>query len=345
MCGDTDGTERRQSGVKMSDRLDGIEVFVQAAQAGSFVVAAERLKLSRSAVGKVIARLEQRLGVRLFHRTTRRQSLTEDGQAYYERCVRALAELDAAEAALDGGHREPRGRLRVSMPVLFGRYCVAPLLRELAQAHPQLQVDLSFSDRLVDVIEEGFDLAIRLGPLDDSASFVARSLGRQGVGICASPAYLAARGTPRTAEEFEGHAAITYARNGHELAWTVTAADGSLREVRPGGRLRMDDLQAIADAARAGVGLALLPCWLMAPYIRAGELVLVMDSRQVQGNDIHAVWPRSRHLPSKTRAAIDALVAGVPRAMGAEGTGAVACLPRANAAPAPVRARGAAATA
>lgn len=328
----------------MADRFDGIEVFVQAAQAGSFVVAAERLKLSRSAVGKVIARLEQRLGVRLFQRTTRRQSLTEDGQAFYERCVRALGELEAAEAALDGGRSEPRGRLRVSMPVLFGRYCVAPLLRELAEAHPQLQVDLSFSDRLVDMIDEGFDLAIRLGPLDDSASFVARPLGRQGVGICASPAYLAAHGTPRAAEDYLGHAAITYARNGQELPWTVAAEDGSLRELRLGGRLRMDDLQAIADAARAGAGLALLPCWLMAPYIRSGELALVMDSRQVQGADIHAVWPRSRHLPSKTRAAIDALVAGVPRAMGAEGTGVMPCLPRAPAAPRASRAPGAVAT-
>lgn len=300
----------------MADRFDGIEVFVQTAQSGSFVVAGERLKLSRSAVGKVIGRLEQRLGVRLFQRTTRRQSLTEDGQAFYERCVRVLGELEAAEAVLDGGSREPRGRLRVSMPVLFGRYCVAPLLRQLALDHPQLQIDLSFSDRLVDVIDEGFDLAVRIGALADSASFVARRLGTQGAGICASPAYLARHGTPRTAEDFEGHAAVTYARNGHELPWTVRAADGSLRDVRLGARLRMDDLEAMADAACAGAGLALLPCWLMARHIDAGRLALVMDSQSVQGAEIHVVWPRSRYLPSKTRAAIDALVAGVPAMMG-----------------------------
>src|SRR5882724_11319726 len=151
----------------MRERLSGIAAFVQAVEAGSFAQAAERMQMTRSAVGKSIARLEERLGVRLFHRTTRRQSLTHDGQAYYERCVRVLAELEA-------GRREPSGRLRVSAPVIFGRRCVSPVLLSLARKYPGLAVDVSFSDRVVDLIEEGFDLAVRIGTLPDSGSLAAR---------------------------------------------------------------------------------------------------------------------------------------------------------------------------
>ena len=194
------------------DRLNGIEAFVQAAEAGSFALAAERLRLTRSAVGKSIARLEARLGVRLFHRTTRQQSLTDDGQAYYDRCVRALAELQAAEAELDSGRREPQGRLRVTAPLVFGRHCVAPVLRELAGRYPQLEVDISFSDRVVDLIDEGYDLGIRVGDLPDSSSLAARRLGLQTMGIGASPAYIAAHGRPVTAQEMQAHAGIIYAR-------------------------------------------------------------------------------------------------------------------------------------
>jgi DNA-binding transcriptional LysR family regulator len=296
----------------MSDRLNGIAAFVQAAEAGSFALAAERLHLTRSAVGRKIARLEERLGVRLFHRTTRRQSLTEAGRAYYERCVRALAELDAADAALDAGRRAPAGRLRVSVPVLFGRHCAAPVLRKLAQRHPGLRVEVAFSDRVVDLVEEGFDLAVRIGELADSASLAARRLGAQRMGICAAPAYLAARGRPATADELAGHDAIVYARAGEPAPWRLRERDGRLRELRLDGRLRYDDLQAIVDAAVAGAGLAWLPCWLMMPHVRAGELALVMDSERVLATDIHAVWPQSRYLASKTRAAIDALAAEIP---------------------------------
>ena len=185
----------------MSERLQGIDAFVQAVEAGSFAQAAERMRLTRSAVGKSIARLERRLGVRLFHRTTRRQSLTEDGQAYYERCKRALAELEDAEAALDNGRREPSGRLRVSVPVLFGRHCVAPVLTRLARQYPRLEVEIAFSDRVVDLLEEGFDLAVRVGDLRDSSTLAARRLGTQHLAICAAPSYLDAHGWPRTIEE------------------------------------------------------------------------------------------------------------------------------------------------
>jgi DNA-binding transcriptional LysR family regulator len=295
----------------MDDRLNGIAAFVQAVEAGSFVQAAARMQLTRSAVGKSIARLEHRLGVRLFHRTTRQLNLTEDGQAYYERCVRALAELDAAAASLNTGKREPRGRLRVSVPSLFGRHCVAPVLLELAQQHPELSIEISFSDRVVDLVDERFDLAVRVGTLPDSASLAARRLGAQRMAICAAPSYLAERGLPVDFDDLRAHRAIAYRRAGQIVAWRVRDED-QIREVRADARICLDDLQAITDAAVAGAGLAWLPCWLVGPHVRAGELTLVMDSERVLSTDIHAVWPRARYLPAKTRAAVDALAAKIP---------------------------------
>lgn len=300
----------------MSDRLRGVSAFVEAVEAGSFALAAEHMRLTRSAVGKSIAKLEQRLGVRLFHRTTRSQSLTEEGQAYYERCVRALAELDAGVSALDSGKREPTGRLRVTVPVLFGRHCIAPVFLELGRRFPRLKIEMSFSDHVVDLVEEGYDLAVRIGNLTDSSTLVARQLGIQRMVICAAPSYLAAHGKPAGANELSTHVGIAYGRSGRIEPWLVD--DGTRRTIKPqvDTRLVFDDLQVIADAAVAGMGLAWLPCWLMAKHARAGELEIVMGCDSVPAADIHVVWPQSHYLPGKTRAAIDALVAEVPGKVG-----------------------------
>ena len=303
----------------MNERLSGILTFVQAAEAGSFALAAARLRVTRSAVGKTIARMEERLGVRLFHRTTRRQSLTDEGQAYYERCVRALAELDAAEADLESKRRELTGRLRLSAPVGFGRHCVAPVLLNLMRAHPRLEIELSLDDRFVDLADEGFDLGIRVGPMPDSAHLTSRRLGTQRMGIGASPAYLARHGHPGDLGDLSGHRAILYSRGGNDRTWPLRQPDGTVRTARIDTALRLDDLHAMVDAAVAGAGLVWLPLWLLAPHVRAGQLVLVMDSERVQAKDIHAVWPSTRHLPSRVRAAIDALVAEIPGRMGLGG--------------------------
>ncbi|AMP03702.1 LysR family transcriptional regulator [Collimonas pratensis] len=300
----------------MSDRLHGISAFVEAVEAGSFAVAAQRMRLTRSAVGKSIARLEQRLGVRLFQRTTRSQSLTEDGQAYYERCVRALAELDAGVSALDSGKSEAIGRLRVSVPVLFGRHCVAPVLLALARQHPRMTIEMSFSDQVVDLVEEKFDLAIRSGSLPDSTTLVARRLATQDMAICAAPSYLTKYGTPADIAGMSTHVGIAYGRAGRLEPWRVRDSSGEVHKPQVDIRLVFDDLQAIADAAVAGAGLAWLPCWLMSKHSRAGELTLVMDSESVLPTEIYLVWPQSRYLPTKTRVAIDALVAEIPGMVG-----------------------------
>nr|WP_217439209.1 LysR family transcriptional regulator [Myxococcus sp. CA056] len=306
------GQEFTNGNHTVTDRLSGVLTFVQAAEAGGFALAAERLGLSRSAVGKSIARLEERLGTRLFQRTTRRQSLTEDGQVFYERCVRALAELEAAEAALDSGRRAPTGRLRVAASVLFGRHCAAPLLWELTRQHPGLELELCFSDRVVDLIEEGFDLAIRVAPLADHAGLTARRLGAQMMVVCASPRYVARHGRPKTLADLANHEAINYGRQGISKPWRFPDGQGGERVIPVQGSLRFDDLEAIADAAVQGAGLAWLPCWLVAARVHKGELVTLLETEGRHGNEIFAVWPQNKHLPSKVRAAIDILVARIP---------------------------------
>ena len=297
----------------MTNKLDGVAVFVQVIEAGSFTLAAERMHLTRSAVGKVITRLEARLGVRLLHRTTRSQTPTEAGRIYYERCVRALAELDAGAAEMESGLSEPRGRLRVSVPIAFGHQCVAPVLFALARQYPKLQIDISFSDRSVDLIEEDVDLAVRIGELRDNTRLDAQRLGTQYLSIGASPAYLAAHGMPVEIEDFDRHTAISYSRDGAVSQWRMLDAQGVARELRVARQLSLDDVQAIADAGIAGLGLVYLPCWLLERHVAAGKLVTVRERCGVRAQAIHVVWPRTPYLPSKTRCAIDALTAEIPK--------------------------------
>lgn len=300
----------------MNERLDGVGVFVAVVEAGSFAVAAQRLAVTRSAVAKTIAKLEQRLKVRLFNRTTRKQSLTDHGQSYYERCVRALAELEAAEEVLESNRKAPAGKLRVTAPVLFGRHCVAPTLLALSEQHRDLQLEVSLNDRVVDLVEEGFDLAVRVGPLPDSSNQVARRLGVQRMGICASPEYLARHGRPSSASELHGHMRIAYLNAGRAVPWRVFGDDGEVFVPQVKIRLGFDDLQAIADAAIAGAGLAWLPCWMMSPEVKAGRLAVVVSSEHMPGTEIYAVWPRATHLPMKVRVAVDALVSEIPKMLG-----------------------------
>lgn len=205
----------------INDRLTGITTFVRVVEAGNFALAAERLHLTRSAVGKSIARLEQRLGVLLFHRNPRGLNLTLEGQAYYDRCLRALSELDAADAELNSGRREPQGCLRVSAPKLLGRHCITPILMRLLDSYPELRIDIRLNDRVADLVEEGFDLAIRIGPLADSVSLIARRLGDQYLALCAAPAYLAARGTPEDIAALDGHSGVAYHRSGEDVGFTA----------------------------------------------------------------------------------------------------------------------------
>ena len=280
-------------------RFDGVELFLQVVESGNLTEAAERLNLTRSAVGKGLARLEARLGTRLLQRSTRRQHLTEDGQAYYEHCLRALAELEAAESVLESGRQQPRGRLRASVPLAFGHHYAAPALWGLMDRYPELEIEVCFSDRMIDLVQEGFDIAVRIGELPDTDRLNARRLGEQAMGLAASPAYLQRVGQIESVDDLTGHRGIAYRTNNPHRS----------RVISP---LVLDDLQAVADAAIAGVGLAWLPSWLIAHYVLRGQLEAVLPGYREQPAPIHVVWPTAPHMPAKTRCAIDALVAATP---------------------------------
>ncbi|WP_192363528.1 LysR family transcriptional regulator [Mesorhizobium mediterraneum] len=298
------------------DRLTSMAVFVKAVDLGSFAAAAAALDLSGPMVGKHVRFLEERLGVRLINRTTRRQSLTDFGRAYYERCRMVIAEAEAADALAADQLSEPRGKLRVIMPVHFGRRCVAPILLELAQQHPALELDLSFSDPIADLAEDGCNLAIRTGNLEDQAGVMARRIARQRMVVCASPSYLEMHGRPRLLEDLGRHQAIIYRRSGRVVQpWLFPRNGQPALEVMPVSRLRLDDLDAIADAATAGMGLAWLPYWLVRERIQTGALVPLLPEQPGFLYDVYALWLQTPQLPLKVRLAVDALAAALPRLM------------------------------
>lgn len=297
------------------DRLASMDVFVRAVDLGSFAAAADALGMSGPMVGKHIRQLETRLGVQLLHRTTRRQSLTDFGRVYYERCRAILADMAAADALAADQRAEPRGVLRVTVPVHFGRRCVAPVLHDLLLRHAMLELEMSFSDRLSDLAEDGYDLAIRTGEPGDSAMLVGRRLARQQMIVCAAPAYVAAHGAPQAIDDLAGHAAVIYRRSGPVPPWLFPNADGALREVAPKGRLRLDDLDALAEAAVAGAGIAWLPSWLVRDRLAQESLVQLLPDVPTCPYDVHAFWLRTPHLPMKVRLAVDALAAALPKLM------------------------------
>lgn len=287
------------------DKLSDVLAFVRAAEARSFTLAAERLGLGRSAVGKRIARLEERLGARLLHRTTRTISLTEEGSRFFERCTSILAELDAAEADATARDTDPKGCLRLDLPVSFGRLHVLPVVNRFLAEWPELRANVSFSDRYIDLIEEGVDLTIRIGGATDS-TLVTRTLAEHRRITCASPSYLDSRGVPRTLEDLEQHDCLNFSHGGRPSDWFFRNGAASLK-LAVNGRLRMDNAEAVRDAAVAGQGISQLATFLIGDELRAGRLVEVLATFSAPGEPIRALYPTARHLSPRVRRFIDAL--------------------------------------
>jgi DNA-binding transcriptional LysR family regulator len=298
----------RKSQIARNDQLSGVVIFVEAARAGNFTAAAERLGIGKSAVGKSIARLEERLGTKLFYRTTRRSNLTLDGEAYFASCAGALDEIANAEAALDARRFKPRGRVRIDMPSAFGRRVILPVLMEIAKSEPELRFSLSFTDRVVDLVEERVDLAIRIGELQDSSGLVARKLAQQSRVVCASPRYLKARGVPGSPDDLGSHDCVVGFRRGASVAWTFSDTYRPAVRFSPPQTHEIDDGDAVLAACAAGLGLAQLPLWMVRQQLAERELVAVLEEYQPPGIDIHAVWPKTRHLVPRVRYVVDMLV-------------------------------------
>lgn len=299
----------------MNTDLSGIPVFVAVVECGNFAKAAERLHVTRSAVGKTVARLEARLGAALFQRTTRSQTLTEEGELFYLQCRQALDSIREAEDEIHRGKMRVQGRLRISLPVLFGQRCVSPILFSLSQRYPQLKLVLSFSDRQVNLFEEGFDLAIRIGTLADSTFLKARHLGHHGMVLCASPAYLQAHPQPSTLPELAGHQTIGYLRGGQLQKWRLHDPQSGPVAWQPQAHLVMDDFTAIAAAAVSGLGIAWISDWLAAQEVEQGRLRCILPQSASVTFAISAVWPEAPWVPQKIRVTIDALLAGLPQAI------------------------------
>ena len=290
------------------DRAGEMAVFVQVVEHGSLTAAAHGLRLSPSAVSKLIARLEDRLGARLLQRTTRRVSVTAEGRLFYERARELLEELDAAEELVSAGRLRPRGTLRVSLSHGFGMSQIVPLVPAFAARYPDVELQLSFADSRVDLAGHGIDLAIRLGPVQDEA-LIARRLGDHGRIVCAAPAYLARHGAPQVPEDLAAHNCILFDRPDYLNQWPFRAADGSVARVRVRGNFRSDNGDALFELLLQGLGVAWAADFLALPHLAAGRLVPLLTEHAVdERTAIHAVYPQRRHLPAKVRAFIDFLV-------------------------------------
>lgn len=287
------------------DHLADLAVFARVVETGGFSAAATTLRLSKSAVSKQIARLEQRLGAQLLQRTTRRLSLTETGRIVLEHAQRVLAEAEAAEAAVQNLQAMPRGLLRVNLPMSFGLAYVAPLLPELLALYPELRVDLTFNDRLVDLMEEEVDVAIRIGHLADS-SLTARRLAPVRPITCASESYLRKAGVPLKPDDLRQHECLLYKYLPEPDIWRYEGPGGPWA-VRVGGRLTANNGDVLRAAAVAGHGIVRSPSFIAGPDIAAGRLVPLLEAYEPAPLGIHAVYPAQRFLTPKVRAFIDFL--------------------------------------
>jgi DNA-binding transcriptional LysR family regulator len=286
------------------DRFQALQTFATVVEQGSFARAADRLGVSTSAVSRSVSELESHLGARLLNRTTRRLSLTEAGQAFLERAVQLLADLEEAEAAVSSSTLAPRGTLRMTCASTFGERFVAPAVAEFAARHPELRLDVELSDRMVDLVDEGFDLAIRIGA-PGSASLIARRIGETSLVCCAAPSYLERHGTPRVPEDLARHRCLGYAYLATRDTWRFRDRGGAERAVRIAGAVVANNGSFLASLAASGAGVVLEPDFIVDEAVASGRLVRLLDEFVPPAGAIYAVYPSRRHLSAKVRTFVD----------------------------------------
>jgi DNA-binding transcriptional LysR family regulator len=284
------------------DSLAGIVSFVRTAETLSFVAAGRELGISASAVGKNVAKLEESLGVRLFHRTTRRVSLTEEGGLFFDQCRGILDGLRDAEAMISHAARLPRGKLRVSLPTIGYRFLL-PVLPEFRRLYPDIELELDFNDRLIDIVEEGFDAVIRSGPLTDS-TLIVRRLGPFRFCLCGSPRYFDSRGMPSTPQDLIAHDALRFRfpTTGKLQEWLLSGAP-----IRLSASLTCNNMEAVRAAAIGGLGIAYMPDFLVRDAIDDGSLRAVLDDYLVDPGQFSLLWPSSRHVSTRLKVFADFL--------------------------------------
>lgn len=288
------------------DKFQEMRAFVTVVNAGSFVRAADSLNLSKTAVSRLVADLESRLGTRLLHRTTRKLSLTQEGEVFHERCKSLLDGLEEAEAELTAHSGEVIGQLRVNVPTTFGLLQLAPLWPRFMAAHPKLMLEVTLADRLVDLIDEGYDLAVRIARLP-SSSLVSRQLTATRLILCASPEYLRRHGSPVHPSDIAHHSVITYTLLSSGDNWAFEGPEGPV-DVKVQPRMRTNSGDTCCAAAAAHQGLVLQPSFLVGAHLASGALVEVLPSYRSIELGVYAVYPSRKHLTPKVRALVDFLV-------------------------------------
>jgi DNA-binding transcriptional LysR family regulator len=282
------------------DRITGIRLFVRVVETGSFSKAAADLGITQPTATKHIAAIEQRLGARLLHRSTRGVTPTEVGALYYEKCKTIDRELEEADNLATLLQRKIGGQLRIGTSVAFGRRVITPLVLRFMRAHPDITIDLSFDDRYVNLVEQGIDVAVRMGRLADS-TLGARYLGLNPWVLVAAPAYLAAHGTPATAQELTQRACLVYSSVQGDDRWSFTAPDGQAITVPVKGPLRSNNLSAVLAACRAGMGLAVLPGYVARESLSDGAVVTLLPELTLPAQEMHAVFPSPKLVPGKVQ--------------------------------------------
>ncbi len=293
------------------DLFSSMRMYVTVVDGGSFAAAADKLEVSRATVSKQIQKLEEHLGTRLLNRTTRRLSLTGTGREFYERSMQIMNDVAEAEQVAAQMTRTPQGVLRVTIPLSYGQHRLATIIGDYAQAYPKVQLDISLSDRKVDLIEDGFDLAVRIGALPQS-DLIARKIGGVRSIVCASPAYVARHGAPQTPAELNRHACLGYTLTGSGADWRFDTPDGPLI-VPISGPIRADNGDIIRLAALSGAGILFQPHFIVGDDLKAGRLVRILPGWQSAELGVHAVYPSRKHLSAKVRTFVDFLVTALER--------------------------------
>jgi DNA-binding transcriptional LysR family regulator len=288
------------------DKFEGMRAFTQVVASGGFAAAAREMGLSRSAVNKLVIALENELGVQLLHRSTRVVTPTETGLAFYERCVEILASLEEAERSLTQLQTEPRGRLRVNAPMSFGTMHLSPALADFLVQYPDLQIQLTLSDRFVDPIEEGFDVTVRIAKSQTSASLIVHTLAPAQRVLCASPTYFETHDIPTHPNELQHHSCLHYGQLAIENQWTLTGPDGE-HTFSVKGTLCSNNGEVLRDAAVHGLGITLLPRFIVEPELQQGKLQIVLPDYHPIELSIYVIYPVNRHLSTKIRLLVDFL--------------------------------------
>lgn len=290
------------------ESLRGITNFVVAANSSSFTEASEKLGITKSAVGKSIARLEERLGTKLFHRSTRKLSLTGDGEAYLNSCTTALEILDSAENSLSRRQDNPSGVIRIDMPAFFGRHLMMPILTNFSKQYPEIRFEMSFNDRLVDPVEEGLDLVLRFSELKSTNELKSRCLSDQHLYLCATPEYLEQYGTPTHIDDLANHHCIMGYRSRAPLAWKLKNEEGKTIQYISDKPHQIGDGDALLKACLGNMGIVQLPESMVREHIDSGSLTSILPESSPAPVALHILWPCSKHLVPKVRLLVDELV-------------------------------------